>query len=142
MEDYGYSCEYAKSDRSSCRLCKGNISQAALRLAVLVQSPKFDGKIPFWYHYTCFFRKAKPKSTIEIKGFDSLRWDDQQKLKEKLGIPTSSLGNNDDDDEGGDDVDAKPSSSSSSSIDQFSIEYAKSNRSKCKKCNIKIDKVN
>lgn len=35
--EYGYSAEYAKSDRSSCRLCKNLIGKGSLRLAVLVQ---------------------------------------------------------------------------------------------------------
>ena len=41
-------------------------------------------QIPNWHHYACFWKKCKAKSPAEIHGFDSLRWDDQQKIKEKL----------------------------------------------------------
>lgn len=36
-KDFSYRAEYAKSNRSSCRGCKGNIEKDTLRLAVLVQ---------------------------------------------------------------------------------------------------------
>eukprot|EP00039_Didymoeca_costata_P007542 m.100957 g.100957 ORF g.100957 m.100957 type:complete len:99 (-) comp13730_c0_seq2:2933-3229(-) len=38
--------EYAKSSRSSCRKCKSSIAQGTLRIAKLVQNPKFDGVMP------------------------------------------------------------------------------------------------
>lgn len=60
------------------------------------------------------------------------RWEDQQKINQKLGIATSNL--NDSTDKENQDEDA-------STIDLYSIEYAKSARSKCKKCDKRIDKV-
>ncbi|RNA32309.1 poly [ADP-ribose] polymerase 1, partial [Brachionus plicatilis] len=121
-----FACEYAKSDRSGCKLCKTNIGMSALRMAIYVQSPFFDGKMPNWYHFNCFWKKEKPIDTAFIKGFDNLRWDDQQKIKKKMGLET-----NDESEEEKKDGDE---------IEKFSIEYSKSNRSKCKKCLTRIDK--
>lgn len=44
----------------------------------------FDGKVPHWYHYTCFFIKQRPRSIGDISHFESLRWEDQEKIKEKI----------------------------------------------------------
>ena len=43
--DLPFSSEYAKSGRASCKLCSGSIAKDALRLAIMVQSPHFDGKV-------------------------------------------------------------------------------------------------
>jgi hypothetical protein len=51
--------------------------QATLRLAIMVQSPMFDGKMANWYHPKCFFQRARPKAVGDIANFDSLRWEDQ-----------------------------------------------------------------
>ncbi len=49
-------------------------------------------KMPCWYHFKCYFQKAKNlTSTSQIKGFDMLRWDDQNKIKEKLGLTASTI---------------------------------------------------
>ena len=40
-----HSCEYAKSDRSACKLCRNTIGKGSLRLAIMVQSPHFDGRV-------------------------------------------------------------------------------------------------
>ena len=45
QEPPSFSSEYAKSDRSACKLCKACISMGSLRLAIFVQSPFFDGKV-------------------------------------------------------------------------------------------------
>lgn len=84
--DLPYKAEYAKSSRASCRSCKETIAKDTLRLAVMVQSHHFDGKTPQWYHYLCFFGKQRPKTTDDIEHFEMLRWEDQQKIKEKIGI--------------------------------------------------------
>lgn len=49
------------------------------------QSPMFDGKVPHWYHFQCFFIKQRPKTVGDIAHFDSLRYDDQEKIKAKIG---------------------------------------------------------
>jgi len=45
----------------------------------------FDGKQPNWYHFNCFFAKQRPKTIADIGHFDSIRWEDQEKIKTKLG---------------------------------------------------------
>lgn len=45
----------------------------------------FDGKVPNWYHYLCFFTKQRPPTVADIANFDSLRYDDQKKIKDKVG---------------------------------------------------------
>lgn len=45
----------------------------------------FDGKVPNWYHYKCFFIKQRPSSVADIENFESLRYDDQKKIKEEVG---------------------------------------------------------
>ncbi|KAF6773038.1 hypothetical protein AHF37_07707 [Paragonimus kellicotti] len=84
--DYQYQVDYAKSGRAGCVKCKCSIAQNTLRIARLVQSTHFDGKIPKWFHFDCFFTKnAKVKATSEIKYFDSLRWEDQEKIRVAIG---------------------------------------------------------
>lgn len=43
--DLPWRAEYAKSGRSSCKGCKSNIAKDELRMAAMVQSPMFDGKV-------------------------------------------------------------------------------------------------
>ncbi|KAG8225244.1 hypothetical protein J437_LFUL008781, partial [Ladona fulva] len=137
-EDLPYRAEYAKSGRASCKSCKGSIAKDSLRLAVMVQSPMFDGKVPNWYHSMCFFGKQRPKSVGDIDGFDSLRWDDQKKLKEKIGAGA------------GEPVDSPSTSSSkkgkkrpaakNDKLRDFCVEYAKSSRATCIVCGEKLIK--
>lgn len=54
-------------------------------LIIFFQSPFFDGKMPNWYHFNCFFVKQRPKTVADIAHFESVRWDDQEKIKAKLG---------------------------------------------------------
>lgn len=44
-EESGFRAEYAKSDRSTCKGCRSTIDKDTLRLAIMVQSPNFDGKV-------------------------------------------------------------------------------------------------
>ena len=81
---------------------------------------------PIWFHYSCFFKKNKPAQLSEIAGFDGLRWDDQEKIKQHFsGDASVSLSTVDE-------VDAQ--------LSEFQVDYAKSNRSKCKRCEEKINK--
>lgn len=48
------------------------------------QAAKFDGKMTSWYHFDCFFDRQRPKSAGDIEHFDMLRWEDQEKINEKL----------------------------------------------------------
>lgn len=45
VEESGFRAEYAKSDRSTCKGCRSTINKDTLRLAIMVQSPNFDGKV-------------------------------------------------------------------------------------------------
>ena len=83
-DDLPFKAEYAKSGRSSCKMCKSSIAQSSLRVAVMVQSPMFDGKQANWHHVKCFFTRNRPKGTHEIGHFDALRWEDQEKLQQKI----------------------------------------------------------
>jgi len=127
-DDLPFKAEYAKSNRSSCKMCRDNIAKDSLRLAKMVQSPHFDGKIPNWFHFSCFFRKNNVKAFTDIGGFDSLRWEDQEKVKKKVGG------------DGGESNGAAPAATASGTSDDLLVEYAKSSRSKCKNCKEQIDK--
>lgn len=43
----------------------------------------FDGKVPHWYHFSCFWKVGHTiwQPDVEVDGFSELRWDDQQKVK-------------------------------------------------------------
>jgi hypothetical protein len=45
LDECGFRAEYAKSDRSTCKGCRSTINKDSLRLAIMVQSPHFDGKV-------------------------------------------------------------------------------------------------
>ncbi|KAL4239025.1 Poly [ADP-ribose] polymerase 1 [Mactra antiquata] len=86
----------------------------------------FDGKIPNWFHYACFWKRARVTGTHDIFGYDSLRWEDQKKIKEKI--------------EAGGGAGAGPSGSTTSAKSDYATEYAKSNKSTCRGCEDKIAK--
>jgi len=87
---------------------------------------------PNWYHFTCFFGKCRPKTIDDIGKFHNLRWDDQEKIRAQVER-NGSVGTN-----------GKSSSNAklvSKSLADFVVQYALSNRSKCRKCEEKIEKV-
>eukprot|EP00116_Pleurobrachia_bachei_P003904 sb/3464166/ len=122
QQDLPFAAEYAKSGRAACKTCGGAIPKDHIRIAKMVQSPHFDGKVPLWNHFNCFFRKQAIKSTGDIKGFGTLRFEDQTKIKEKVGglVKTGKGGQ----------VVSK----------EVQAEYAKSNRSTCHGCYTSIAK--
>ncbi|GFS80273.1 poly polymerase 1 [Nephila pilipes] len=126
-EDLPFAIEYAKSGRASCRKCKENIAKDTVRMAIMVQSHLYDGKMAMWHHLACFFKKKnKLTSTSEIANFNNLRWEDQEKVKKLLGGGGSSEG------------DPSNGTASSSGYSDFSVEYAKSGKSTCRSCGVKI----
>ncbi|KAG7242920.1 hypothetical protein INR49_017610 [Caranx melampygus] len=125
QEDKLYTAEYAKSGRASCKKCKENIAKGSLRMAIMVQSPMFDGKVPHWHHFSCFWQRAAAQSTGDIAGFSALRWEDQEKVKKAI-------------ESGG--ATGEEWSWRGKSLNDFAVEYAKSNRSTCKGCEQKIEK--
>ncbi|XP_067939303.1 poly [ADP-ribose] polymerase 1-like [Watersipora subatra] len=129
-EEFPYKAEYAKSNRASCKSCSNLISKDSLRLAVMVQSRFFDGKQATWFHYGCFWKRAQPVSSTEFAGFDSLRWEDQEKINSKIsgggGASSSSK--------------SKKGATAQDEYSNFSAEYAKSGKSKCRGCEDLISK--
>lgn len=142
MEDLPYKAEYAKSGRASCKGCKNSIDKDTLRMAIMVQSPRFDGKMPLWYHFDCFFKKKLLTSVGDVANFQSLRYEDQQRIKNKVvgegSDASSSTTASNDTGKGKKSKKAKKSEESSNAADsgarEFSVEYAKSGRSACKSC--------
>ncbi|XP_067841290.1 poly [ADP-ribose] polymerase 1 [Heptranchias perlo] len=130
-EDKLFKAEYAKSGRASCKKCGESIAKDSLRLAIMVQSPMFDGKVPHWHHYACFWKRARVVSPGDLGGLSDLRWDDQEKIKK--AIETGGAGGGKDGEKGGDGKGEK-------TLSDFAVEYAKSNRSTCKGCSKKIEK--
>ncbi|XP_065202113.1 poly [ADP-ribose] polymerase [Planococcus citri] len=139
--DLPFRAEYAKSGRAACKGCKTPISKDTLRLAVMVQSPMFDGKVPHWYHVSCFFAKQRVKSVGDVSHFESLRWEDQELIRSKVagGPSGSSSGVSNGTSAGGS---AKKASKrkGKSGLADFSIEYSKSSRATCRGCEDKIVK--
>ncbi|XP_025782035.1 poly [ADP-ribose] polymerase 1 [Puma concolor] len=95
-------------------------------------SPMFDGKVPHWYHFSCFWKVGHSirHPDVEVDGFSELRWDDQQKVKktaEAGGVTGKGQ------DAGG--------GKAEKTLADFAAEYAKSSRSTCKGCMEKIEKV-
>ncbi|VVC30258.1 BRCT domain,Poly(ADP-ribose) polymerase, regulatory domain,WGR domain,PADR1 domain,Poly(ADP-ribose) [Cinara cedri] len=126
-----YRAEYAKSNRSKCKTCKLGIEKDHLRLAVMIQSPLFDGKVPNWYHFNCFFIKQRPKDTTDIAHFESIRWEDQEKIKTKLASLVGTAVTP---------VSVKKKSGPQKKNLDFNVEYAKSGRAVCCGCQEKIVK--
>ncbi|KAF2363710.1 PADR1 domain [Trinorchestia longiramus] len=132
--DLPYRAEYAKSSRAKCKACKDVISKDALRLAAMVQSPMFDGKVPNWYHQKCFFLKQRPVSVADIAHFDLLRYSDQQKVKDALekavsAVPLKGRGKS---------KALFAASTSTPEQKEFSVEIAQAGRAGCKGCDLKI----
>ncbi|XP_003381097.1 poly [ADP-ribose] polymerase [Trichinella spiralis] len=50
----------------------------------MVQSTFFDGRIPTWYHYDCFWNCTKVLSEEDFPGLDNLRWNDQEKIRKRI----------------------------------------------------------
>lgn len=44
----------------------------------------FDGKVPHWHHFSCFWLWGAVRSPSDISGFTDLRWDDQEKVKKAI----------------------------------------------------------
>eukprot|EP00727_Mastigamoeba_balamuthi_P006262 m51a1_g2255 putative polyADP-ribosyltransferase (945) ;mRNA; r:312365-315852 len=84
----GYYVEYAKSGRSSCKSCKGGISEGSVRVGWETKSTMHDGWDMGWYHTKCCNKGDDDAPNFaalrELKGWEYLRWDDQLQLKKKL----------------------------------------------------------
>ncbi|KAM7260198.1 hypothetical protein ACFE04_015939 [Oxalis oulophora] len=126
-----WKAEYAKSSRSSCRTCKSPIDKEVFRLGKMVQSTQFDGFMPMWNHASCILKKAKQiKSTDDVEGIESLRWEDQQKIRKYVEDGGSGSGS------------ALPGTSTKATAApmEHGIEVTQAARASCKHCNQKITK--
>uniref|UniRef100_A0A672QQY9 Poly [ADP-ribose] polymerase n=1 Tax=Sinocyclocheilus grahami TaxID=75366 RepID=A0A672QQY9_SINGR len=130
QDDKLYKAEYAKSGRASCKKCKENIAKDSLRMVhiPLSFSPMFDGKVPHWHHFSCFWLRAAVQSPSDISGFIDLRWGDQEKVKKAIESGDATGG------------EQKGAAKGEKILNDFAVEYAKSNRSTCKGCDQKIEK--
>uniref|UniRef100_A0A672QQG8 Poly [ADP-ribose] polymerase n=1 Tax=Sinocyclocheilus grahami TaxID=75366 RepID=A0A672QQG8_SINGR len=126
-----FAVEYAKSNRSTCKGCDQKIEKldfTHLAPVCLSQSPMFDGKVPHWHHFSCFWLRAAVQSPSDISGFIDLRWGDQEKVKKAIESGDATGG------------EQKGAAKGEKILNDFAVEYAKSNRSTCKGCDQKIEK--
>ena len=76
-----YSVENAKSNRSTCKVCKAKIEKDALRIGTATEGPG-DYLMTSWRHLEC---QKKPKNGLtdltELAGMDALTADDQERVK-------------------------------------------------------------
>uniref|UniRef100_A0A336MUR8 Poly [ADP-ribose] polymerase n=2 Tax=Culicoides sonorensis TaxID=179676 RepID=A0A336MUR8_CULSO len=129
-----FRAEYAKSGRAKCKGCKEPIDQGTLRIAAMVQSAFHDGKQPNWFHFNCFWNKQRPASEGDIEHFNSLKYEDQKKIREKIEalsgvvVPVTK----------GKGKKRGATSSDSIILKDYGVEYAASGRATCAGCQIKI----
>ncbi|KAL9259997.1 Polynucleotide 3'-phosphatase ZDP-like protein, partial [Drosera capensis] len=79
--------EYAKSSRSTCKVCSDPIVTKSLRLGVVARDARgFD--LTKWHHLGCFSKVKLKGNGIEeaeeVAGFDSLKGDDKEALREVM----------------------------------------------------------
>ena len=122
---------YAKSGRSSCKKCGKSISDGALRMGPLVQSPHFDGKVPLWHHFECCASKAAALvDAAQVDGYFSLRPEHQSQIDTLIASnlkPSSAA-------KAEDKKAVKASKDLSDVPGEINVEAAKSGRSSCRKC--------
>lgn len=142
MAELPYQAEYAKTGRAACKGCKQKIDQGTLRIAVMVQSAFHDGKQPNWHHEECFFKKQRPTTYSDISNFNKLKHDDQVRIKAAIENNTGIV--LPDDNKGkkgkGKKRAAESDATSNGALKDFRVEYAKSSRASCRRCEIKICK--
>jgi len=146
-DDLPYRAEYAKSSRAKCKGCKADIPKGDMRLAAMTQSPFFDGKQANWFHSNCFFTRNRPAAVGEIAHFDSLRWEDQEKISARIAAgpgadfiePKGKKGKK----AGGaakGGAGAGGALTDGTLLKDYRTEYAKSGAAKCRICEEKIAK--
>jgi len=69
---------------------KKTIDAGEVRLAEIMQSNKFDGQMACWYHQNCFFSQFHVLSIENFVGIDNLRWEDREKISERIGKKKTS----------------------------------------------------
>lgn len=101
------------------------------------QSAFFDGKQANWFHFECFFKKQRVKTTDDIEHFESLRIDDQDRIRSHVGgvsvILPDAKGKKRP-------ADKEAAKAKKLALKDFVIELAKSGKSTCRGCEQKIMK--
>lgn len=153
-----YRAEYCKTSRARCKKC-GDIMEAnSLKMANLTKSRFHDGYDAAYYHVACFFQMKRPSSVAEIRHYESLKFEDQKMLEKAIETKGLSVlgtsvevageknGKSSDDNKN---KTKKGKKRGPLEIDtdgylvnyqDFMVDYAKSNRSKCNLCEEKIEK--
>ena len=75
-----YCVEYAKSGRSTCKVCKAKIDQGVIRIGTEMPGPG-DYMMTSWRHLEC---QKKPKAitdTTQVKGTSALSAEDQIRIE-------------------------------------------------------------
>lgn len=85
--DLPYKTEYAKSNRASCKACKGIISKETLRMARMVQSPHFDGKV----HHSVMLLSSLECAQVLSNGSDSSQTSGNVFCSDSTLVPFSLL---------------------------------------------------
>lgn len=151
-----YRAEYCKTGRAKCKKCSEPMEANSLKLANMTKSRFHDGYDASFYHVACFFQIKRPGSVAEIRSFETLKFEDQKMLEKAIETDgLSVLGTSVQLSRNGKNVKEKDSKKKAKkraaveleegvsylvNYDDFLVEYAKSNRSKCVKCEEKIDK--
>ncbi|PIO72686.1 PADR1 domain protein [Teladorsagia circumcincta] len=99
----------------------------SLRMSVREPSRFFDGLQDNWFHFACFWKRIKPgKVQINersIRGMDVIKWDDQEKIREKIkAFMSGGLGG----------------LFIENTFSALKAEYAKTSRGKCFACKLPI----
>ncbi|KAD4178988.1 hypothetical protein E3N88_27579 [Mikania micrantha] len=141
--------EYAKSGKSSCKKCSEKIESKSLRLGLISWDPRgFENTK--WHHVDCFFTLDKDIISLEsIEGFLELKSNDQEKVKNIVteGCHSSKKGEGDEVTEPDKiylkklktDEDEEAMQGKKVMKEKIVAEYAKSEKSSCKKCSEKIE---
>lgn len=147
-----YRAEYCKTSRAKCKKCSENMEAGSLKLAVMTKSRFHDGYDAAYFHVSCFFRMKRPTSVAEIRHYETLKYEDQKMLEKAIETNGKSVlgvtvaGPVEEKSKG------KKSKKASAvkrgtgeeqvlvNYDDFLVEYAKSSRATCKKCEEKIEK--
>jgi poly [ADP-ribose] polymerase len=127
-----YGCDYAKTSRSICKdaNCRSEIEKHHLRMAVRTHSHFSEGLQDNWFHFGCFWKRARQDiNEAEIRGFEHLKWSDQERIRERIALKDGRIFNdsnlNNFNLENPDEI--KPTRNAM-------VEYAKSGKSSCMKC--------
>uniref|UniRef100_A0A0D9V5D8 PARP-type domain-containing protein n=1 Tax=Leersia perrieri TaxID=77586 RepID=A0A0D9V5D8_9ORYZ len=142
-ENATISIEYAKSGRSTCKVCSEGIAKGELRLGATARDPRgYDSTK--WYHITCFPTSSHPLGPIkDIVGFDSIKEADREEVREldkKHKRDQTAMGPTEESSPKKVKANLPSSGEGVAENATISIEYAKSGRSTCKVCSVSIAK--